>query len=129
MAASLASQEYTDPLGAREKTTPETSKRGSDNLTPQNNAAKEARTEPATPGSDSKTPTLPAKKFFNRVKKYTIDDVKEIKCGVQANLERQFNAIERGPDPKIAFQINSLDYEIQLEVMGIEKKRGFCRYN
>ena len=126
MAASLASQASTNPLGAREKTTPETSKRGSDNLTPQNNAAKEARTEPATPGSDSKTPTLPAKKFFNRVKKYTIDDVKEIKCGVQANLERQFNAIERGPDPKIAFQINSLDYEIQLEVMGIEKKEAFA---
>ena len=126
MATSLASQTSMNPLGARERTTPETSKRGSDNLTPQDNAAKGARTEPTAPGSGSKTPILPAKKFSNRVKKYTIDDIKGIKCGVQANLERQFNAIERGPDPKIAFQSNILDYEIQLEIMGMEKKEDFA---
>ena len=66
------------------------------------------------------------KSFLTKSKKYTIDDIKGIKCGVQANLERQFNAIERGPDPKIAFQSNILDYEIQLEIMGMEKKEDFA---
>ena len=100
MAASLASQEYTDPLGAREKTTPETSKRGSDNLTPQNNAAKEARTEPATPGSNSKTPTLPAKKFFNRVKNIPLMTLKRSNAAYKPILNVSSTLLNEVPTQK-----------------------------